>query len=205
MMPQSVLYVGFTTCIFTRFAQEIFITGIDEEMSVFIRSRGIDFTYIKTSELRNYEKAFNAVVAVDEFFTYAADDEEQRQLVSLMCDLAKNVVITTLRDYKNQDFKEKEFSYPNLVRGNDELFSFLELHDWSQTDRNSWKSKIYQISGNDDKLTVYGAFSRKTIFFKQLAKFSHDAGSKAFMVHKNLMYKSLIRKNYEHVISIIIG
>jgi hypothetical protein len=40
------------------------------------------------------------------------------------------------------------------------------------------------------------------MYFKQLAKFSMDAGASDFIVHKNLMYKSVIRKNYEHVISI---
>jgi len=40
------------------------------------------------------------------------------------------------------------------------------------------------------------------MFFKQLAKFSIDAGAVNFLVHKNLMYKSLIKKNYEHVVSI---
>ena len=50
----------------------------------------------------------------------------------------------------------------------------------------------------------YGPFARRNMFFKQLAKFSIDAGAKEFHVHKDLMYKSLIRKNYEHVISISI-
>ena len=40
------------------------------------------------------------------------------------------------------------------------------------------------------------------MFFKQLAKFVYDAGAANFTVHKNLMYKSLIKKNYEHVISV---
>jgi len=47
-----------------------------------------------------------------------------------------------------------------------------------------------------------GIYNRRTLFFKQLAKFTMDAGASNFLVHKNLMYKSLIKKNYEHVISI---
>jgi len=60
---------------------------------------------------------------------------------------------------------------------------------------------VYEI-GKDNSLTTYGLFERRTMFFKQLAKFSMDAGAVNFLVHKNLMYKSLIKKNYEHVISI---
>jgi len=40
------------------------------------------------------------------------------------------------------------------------------------------------------------------MYFKQLAKFSLDNGASNFIVHKNLMYKGLVKKNYEHVISI---
>ena len=48
----------------------------------------------------------------------------------------------------------------------------------------------------------YGVFERRTMFFKQLAKFSMDAGAMNFLVHKNIMYKSALKKNYEHVVSI---
>jgi hypothetical protein len=40
------------------------------------------------------------------------------------------------------------------------------------------------------------------MYFKQLAKFSTDAGAGGFSVHKNLMYKGLTSKGYEHVITI---
>jgi hypothetical protein len=44
-------------------------------------------------------------------------------------------------------------------------------------------------------------FNCRQMFFKQCAKFSIDAGAQDFLIHKNIMYKSLIKKNYEHVIS----
>ena len=51
-------------------------------------------------------------------------------------------------------------------------------------------------------MDTYGEFARRTMYFKQLANFSLAAGSTDFIVHKNLMYKGLIKKNYEHVITI---
>ncbi|NBW58034.1 hypothetical protein EBR43_09720, partial [bacterium] len=60
----------------------------------------------------------------------------------------------------------------------------------------------YAIS---DHLETYGPFARRNMYFKQLAKFSMDAGAENFYVHKNLMYKSLIKKNYEHIITIKFG
>ena len=64
------------------------------------------------------------------------------------------------------------------------------------------RSTVYEITNPGNEMTVYGEFDRRTMFFKQLAKFSMDAGAVNFLVHKNLMYKSPIKKNYEHVVSI---
>jgi len=61
---------------------------------------------------------------------------------------------------------------------------------------------VYEIAHPDSQFASYGPFDRRTMYFKQLAKFSMDAGATYFQVHKNLMYKSLNKKNYEHVISI---
>jgi len=120
--------------------------------------------------------------------------------VSEICNLATEYVITTCRDYKNQDFKDREFSIPALIKNNGSNNIFLEFHEYNATDRNNWQTYNYQISNN--QLTVRGPYARRAMFFKQLAKFGHDAGATGFTVHKNLMYKSLIKKNYEHVISI---
>jgi hypothetical protein len=79
---------------------------------------------------------------------------------------------------------------------------FLEAHAWSQQDRANWTSTIYAINQTTQQLTTYGGFSRRTMYFKQLANFSNAAGATDFVVHKNLMYKGLIKKNYEHVITI---
>ena len=114
--------------------------------------------------------------------------------------MAKNFVISTVRDYKNQDFKDRDFSIPIAVRNSGDQKIFVESHDWDLADRTRWNTMVYEIMGSS--LKTYGIFDRRTMFFKQLAKFSIDAGAVNFMVHKNLMYKSLIKKNYEHVVSI---
>jgi len=109
---------------------------------------------------------------------------------------------STLRDYKNQDFKDREFSVPAVVRAGPTSNVYTEFHDWQPNNRAMWASKVYEITNPDDQLTVFGPYKRHTMYFKQLAKFSMDAGATDFIVHKNLMYKSVIKKNYEHVISI---
>lgn len=200
--PTSILFVGFNPAILSCKAKTIAVTEISEQAQEYLKSQGIKFTYISESELSAYQKAFQCVIAMDEYFTFAGSDQEQQHKISKICNLATAFVISTIKDYKNQDFKEREFSHPVMVRnaGNSKLF--LENHDWDLKDRTLWNTMVYEIDSPSNALKSYGVFNRRTMYFKQLAKFSMDAGAMNFLVHKNLMYKSLIKKNYEHVVSI---
>jgi len=198
----NVLFMGFSSFVLANFPKEISITSISEEVKEYLISQKIKFNYIPEIELINYRKKFDVVVAVDEYFTYADSDQMQKDLVGQICSLATEYVITTLRDYKNQDYKDREFSLPSIVKNNNESTVFLESHAWNHTDRNSWNSTIYAINQQKRLLETYGEFARRTMYFKQLANFSSIAGAEDFTVHKNLMYKGLIKKNYEHVITI---
>lgn len=202
LSPVSVLFMGFSSFIFSQYNANLYITDLTDEMQTYLKDQGIVYTYIPRAELHKWSKKFQVVIAVDEFFTYANSDQAQRDLVLEISNLVTDYIITTLRDYKNQDYRDREFSQPTVVRDSDTNNIFLEAHDSSPADRNSWTSNIYQITGPENTLTTYGPFDRRAMFFKQLAKFSIDAGATNFLVHKNLMYKSLIRKNYEHVITV---
>jgi len=200
--PVSVLFMGFSTFMFAQYNANLYATNLTDEMQDYLQAEGIQYTYIPRDQLVNYTKKFQVVVAVDEFFTYADSDQGQRDLVAEISNLVTDYVITTLRDYKNQDYRDREFSQPAVLHNVDNNMIFLEAHQANQNDRNAWCSTIYQIVNPENVLTTYGEFPRRAMYFKQLAKFSIDAGATNFLVHKNLMYKSLIKKNYEHVISI---
>ena len=196
--PDSVLYVGFNPAILAETASDISVTAVSQDVCDFLHSNGIKFSYIQ--DLSKVTTKFETVIALDEYFTFAASDIEQKNKVAEICNLTSEYLITTCKDYKNQDFKDREFSIPALVRGNTGNSVYLEFHDHDLQDRNSWQTQVYEIVNN--QLNTVGPFARRDMFFKQLAKFSSDAGAVGFSVHKNLMYKSLIKKNYEHVISI---
>lgn len=198
--PNSVLYVGFNPAILAETADTIAVTHISKDARDFLNENGINFQYIAPSDLGTYRGKFESVIALDEYFTFAATDQEQRDRVTEICNLVTEYMITTCKDYKNQEFKDREFSIPALIRTADSNDIYLEFHDHDLHDRNSWKTRVYEIAGT--QMTATSSFDRRALFFKQLAKFSSDAGAVGFSVHKNLMYKSLIKKNYEHVISI---
>ena len=200
--PQSILFVGFNPAILSCRSKNIFVTEISDTAQQFIKTRGIKFTYIPEADLSKYSKTFDCVVAMDEYFTFADSDQAQQTAIARICNLATAFVISTVRDYKNQDFKDREFSTPALVRNGNASKMFVENHDWDLKDRTRWNTMVYEIDQPSNLMKSYGVFERRTMFFKQLAKFSMDAGAVNFLVHKNLMYKSLIKKNYEHVVSI---
>jgi hypothetical protein len=202
--PTSTLFIGFNPAILAT-KGKIAVTAVDTAVTDYLTSRGITFEYVDYASLNSgkYNKKFDSVVGFDEFFTFANSDLAQQEMIQTICDVANQVVISTVKDYKNQDFKDKEFSHPALIRNSGANKIFLEFHDWSLKDRANWVTTSYEIDNPAVGTVVHGPFARRTMYFKQLAKFSTDAGAVHFQVHKNLMYKSLIKKNYEHVISII--
>lgn len=191
--PESYLFIGFNPAILSVQAREIFVTEVSDNI--------LNWLKLKRPEIKSFnsDKKFDCVIAVDEYFTFASSDQQQKDLITSVCSLANELVITTVKDYKNQDFKDREYSQPAIIK-NHGLTAYTEIHNWDQTDKNSFITMTYELTGNTARCRAI--INRKTMYFKQMAKFCIDAGANDFLVHKNLMYKSLIKKNYEHVISI---
>jgi hypothetical protein len=203
LTASSILFVGFSSFIFADHGNaKLFITKVSADILTYLKTKNIKIQYIADEDLDKHSKEFQLVIAVDEYFTHADSDLAQQKSVSQICNLASELVITTLRDYKNQDYKDREFGLPTLIKSTNQSLIFLEANEWSHTDRNAWTSTIYQINNMGHTLVPFGPFNRRAMYFKQLAKFSLDAGADSFLVHKNLMYKGLFKKNYEHVITI---
>ena len=193
--PKTFLFVGFNPLIFAvPKNSQIYLTEVSsplfEKLSKQISVKNFEYS----------EKTFDCVIAVDEFLTFAENEAEQLAKISKLCSYTKDLLLTTVKDYKNQDFKEREYSHPAIIKTGTDLTAFFETHNWDLQEKNSWDTAVYQT--NNSNATCRGLYRRRCLYFKQLAKFCHDAGSTDFLVHKNLMYKSLIKKNYEHVISV---
>ena len=191
----SILFVGFNPAILDNPASEIFVTEVSERTYAWLKEQNENIQLYN-----NEDRKFDTVVACDEYLTFADSEEEQKQMITGLCHLANSLVITTVKDYKNQEFKDREYSQPAIVKANNQTTAFTEIHDWSHSDKNAWTTSVYELAGEATKF--HGVYNRRALYFKQLAKFSLDTGADNFLVHKNLMYKSLIKKNYEHVISI---
>ncbi len=112
----SVLFVGFSPLILASTAKNIYLTCASVEVQQFLTAVGINFQYIE--DLTFWHKKIQCVIAPEEYFTFASSDQAQRDAVNELASVATALLVTTLRDYKNQDFKDKEFSIPALIRNN---------------------------------------------------------------------------------------
>jgi len=190
----SILFVGFNPAMIAIKSNRLYVSEIDNDGLNCLNKFRVKYEYCA-----NPDKKFDIVVTNDEYFTFTETEESQRLKIQQYCSLTGGCLITTLRDYKNLDFKVREYSEPAIIKNDDTVNIFSEIHHWDTQDRYNFETYNYYLTTNSAEML--GKFKRRTLFFKQLAKISSDSGSNNFVVHKNLMYKSLIKKNYEHVIS----
>lgn len=198
IQPGSLLFVGFNPAVMAaeEYADNIYITQVTDTVKQYLKDQGVKVTYIDDIS----GETFDCVIAMDEYFTFSDSDQAQKDEIEKMCAAADQVLITTVKDYKNQEYKDREHSQPAVIRTPQGITTFFEVHDWDFRVKNAWKTDVYRLQAtNSDYL---GQFDRRAVFFKQMAKFSLDAGADDFKVHKNLMYKSVLKKNYEHVITV---
>ncbi len=194
----KILFIGFSPGILKCKYADIAITQVSDSVTNYLKQMGCSVRAVDHNDLG--KEKFTVVIAVDEFLTFASTDQDQRDLVGFVSSVTDSLFVTTLRDYKNQDFKDREFSQPIVVRRGNEKKIYFEHYEYSVSDRNSYEGTNYIIDG--EGVAVAGPFPRRSMYFKQLAKFSFDEGATAFLVHQNLMHKSVIKKNYEHIITI---
>ncbi len=194
----TILFLGFDPWLLGDWEMNHVTVGmITDDVAEFLTDQGLNYTRIYDDELTD-TIPFDIVITQDELLTYAIG-ETQRDAVTLLSELANEVFVTTLRDYKNLAPHNRDFSQPTVIKNDEGFSTFLEFHNYEYKVKNQWVSFIYE---NGTNINTYGPFNRQPMFFKQLAKFAYDAGATNFMVHRDLMFKSLLKKNYEHLISV---
>lgn len=152
--------------------------------------------------LTELDQKYDIVLALDEYTTYAASEDEQKGVVNALCKVVGNTLITTIRDYKNMPQYRRNFEEPfNFFMDDNTSCLFLEQSIWNRQYKQEWDHYLYAIEDFNTLKTV-GPIKRHTMYFKQLAKFTKDEGAVDFIVHRNLLYKGIFKKSYEHVVTI---
>lgn len=160
-----------------------------------------DFQNInRVDSVDQLNKKYDIIIALDEYFTYADSEQEQRRLLDELAGYTTGWLITTLQDYKN--FAPHKKNQVDASSYNSEHnYIMLESRIANKTDKQVWDHYFYCIKDHLNLLTI-GAIKRRTMYFKQLAKYSSDAGSNQYVIQKNLLYKGFFSKNFEHIITV---
>lgn len=145
-------------------------------------------------------KQFDWVIAPDEWITYADSELEQKQMLSMISKIARKGFFTTIKDYKNMYANQRYYEEPFTLRTDTGDAIIVRKREWLQQDRQAWLQQNYII--HNDDLVICGPYKRRTMYFKQLAKFTSDLGATSFQVEKQNMYKPAFSKTFEYVVCI---
>lgn len=195
--PESILYVGFCPSMFNFTDKKVFVSDITPEVAKYIATQA---PHIVVTEIGVLPKV-DCVIAMNEYLTFASTEAEQQSRLGILRASTNGLLITSVRDYKS--LTNKNFSDPVAVHNDKDSLLFLEFHKHSLN--NVWSSTVTQIEEPGVLIEHFGPFARTPLYFKRLARLSYEIGAKKFLVHKNQMYKGLIRQNYEHVVSVVFG
>jgi len=145
-------------------------------------------------------ETYDYIIAPDEYFVQFGSEEDQVKEIYKLCNIATKGVYTTLKDYRNMHASQRFFQEPFEVKQDDGDSIIIRKREWNKTDKQCWIQREYIIK--NDKLIVCDPIDCRTMYFKQLAKFSSDAGASKFQVEKKQMYKPLFSKTFEYIVYI---
>ena len=154
---------------------------------------------INIVNLDSIDQKFDFVFAIDEHLTYFACEADQRQQTSKLASLTNGWFITTLQDYKNFAPHKRNQIEPLMIQGSNN-YIMLENNLVDKADKQSWYYYWYCIK-NHNEFMNFGPIPRRTMYFKQLAKYLSDAGSSQYVIQKNLLYKGFFNRYFEHIIT----
>jgi hypothetical protein len=150
--------------------------------------------------IKDIKEKVDVCLALDEYFTYAETEQNQRDLLENIKAVTNGYVVTTLQDYKNNAPHKRNQVETITTHGTTELI-ILDQNILDKNNRQNWKNYIYYIENHKD-LTVLGPETRRTMYFKQLAKYSSDLNGSDYVIQRNLLYRGFFKKNYEHIITL---
>ena len=171
---------------------------------VVVADQSIKYAWLSNSEfidkLTDIEQPADVCIALDEYFTFARDEIDQRNMLAEIRAVTRGYLITTLQDYKNAAPHKRSQADANISQQNPN-FIIIDHQILNINNRQGWQSYTYMIE-NQNNLSVIGPQDRRTMYFKQLANYSSSIGGTGFTIHKNLLYRGFFKKTYEHIISV---
>ena len=191
IQPKNLLFTHFNPVILLLEKQYNCTVIADQSLKYAYQSESIFIDNV--AQVSGYN---DCTIALDEYFTYATTEQDQRDLLNSLQKVTRGYVITSLQDYKNAAPHKR--NYVESFTFNDTIAVEQTLTD--KNNKQNWVNNIYFIENRE--LTTIGPLARRTMYFKQLAKYSSDLGGTNYEIQKNLLYRGFFKKNYEHIITV---
>lgn len=149
----------------------------------------------------DHSKKYDTVIALDEYFTYCETEDSQRQNIATVLDSLDTggIVLTSMRDYRNNPVHKRTVGDTSFVTIDKQAQVIVETNKPNSYDKQSWTQKNYVINTETGNTKTYSVGNRRTLYFKQLAKYCNDAGCQQFGILKDNFWKNPIRKSMEHI------
>ena len=169
----------------------------DEHESEFIRNHE-DLKHVTVLTKEDIaDKKFDVTLALDSYFTRFSTEESQKQIIADAHGYTKKALVTTIKDFKNMKSVDRLVDPPMVINSGDASHVFVCHRNWDRTDKQKFKETMYQL--HDGKLLSEVTETKRTLYFKQLAKYIHDLGCKEFKISQSQFYKNLFSRSYEYI------
>lgn len=168
--------------------------GYESAASIALKQNGVSV------ESNDYSKEYDTVLALDEYFTYADNEQEQKNTIESAIQLLApgGILLASMRDYRNNPVHKRNLGDSSYININNVHNVVVEINRPDTNDNQSWYQTNFVIE-NDNAATAYELGNRRTLYFKQLAKYCNNAGCKQYGVLKEYLWKSPWRRSPEHI------
>ena len=158
-----------------------------------------DLQHIKVHHISEIqpEEQFDVVMALDSWFTRFPTESEQRDGIALAYAFTKHTLITTVKDFKNMKSSDRLIDPPMVINTKDGNHVFVCHREWNPADKQQFLETMYQL--NNGNIVSCVKEQKRTLYFKQLAKYLHDIGCREFKISQQHFYKNLFSRSYEYI------
>lgn len=165
--------------------------------SLFLKEQGLSVTLL--SEV-NPNKKYDTILALDETLCRFSNELQQKQAINNLLDILapKGLMLVSIRDYRNGNFHRRPLGDTVLNEIDGEEYVTVEVNHHKTHDKQSWEQKMYFIKNHQD-LKIINCGDRRTLYFKQLAKYSNDFKDVKFGIYKEIFWRSTWRRTPEHI------
>lgn len=168
-------------------------------LSDLLIDRGEDVTVLP-AQISSTNK-YDLILALDEILTRESDEQSQKKLIVQILNLLSpdGILIATLRDYRNNNYHRRPLGDNIFAQIGRDRLVVTEVNDLDMNDKQRWNQKIHMVVNDQDFICIEAGY-RRTLYFKQLAKYCNDSNIDKFGVFKDYFWRGHLRRSPEHII-----